>query len=68
METTPVKIRKAPTRRVDGAKVVGVAVPPAMYAKLVAFKERSALRSIKEALLVAAQLALDLDRVDVGRR
>lgn len=56
----PVKTRKGPTTRNDGAKTVGVVVPPDMYAKLVAMKEQHRLGSIKQAMILATQIGLDV--------
>lgn len=61
METTTApKARKMPTPRDDGAKTVGVRVPPSMYAMLVAMKEQHKLGSIKEAVILATKIGLDV--------
>lgn len=51
-------------RETPRPKTIGAKVPPDLYAKLARLKERAGLKSMKEALLLAAERGVDIDRED----
>lgn len=52
------RVRSTPKLDPSGAKTVGVKVPPDTYKKLAQLKEQRKLKSLKEAVLVAAEEGL----------
>lgn len=48
-------------RETPRPKTIGAKVPPDLYAKLARLKEREGLKSMKEALLLAAQRGVSVD-------